>query len=254
MPPGLLERAGGARRSPAPYVRAPWCRPYASVGSVTVLHVDLAPSPGREWAALACLDEGEVHRWSRFEYSGPRRQFVLTRAALRAVLCTELACANDELAFGVSPPGKPFAMVRDRPAEISFSVSHGGRHGLIAYAARGRLGVDIEDRTPARRLDILIEAALGDEERAEVTSARGSDRLHRFYKLWTMKEALLKADGRGIQLDASTFEIPRAIRHGKASGMLELPQLPGVTWHLWDLGEERFAAAIAHEASGEARP
>ena len=166
----------------------------------------------------------------------------------------ELACANDELAFGVSPQGKPFARVRDRPAEISFSVSHGGRHGLIAYAAHGRLGVDIEDRTPDRRIDVLLEAALGDAERAEVTSARGADRLHRFYRLWTMKEALLKADGRGIQLDASSFEIPRDVRHGKSNGMVELPQLPGVTWQLWDVGEERFAGAVAHEADGRARP
>ena len=237
-----------------PVVRAPWWQPYTCVGSTTILHVDLGPDPARETAALACLDEGELLRWSRFEYSGPRRQFVLSRAALRAVLCTELACANEELAFAVSPHGKPFARVGDRRADISFSVSHGGWHGLIALAPEGRLGVDIEERVEHRRLDLLIEAALGDEERAEVASVRGFDRLHHFFKLWTMKEALLKADGRGIQLDATTFEIPRAVRHGEAGGTIELPQAPGVAWHLQDLGEERFAAALAQDTVAGTRP
>ncbi|MXX22600.1 MAG: 4'-phosphopantetheinyl transferase superfamily protein [Rhodospirillales bacterium] len=237
-----------------PAVQAPWWQSYACVGSATVLHVDLAPAPEREWAALTCLDEGELLRWSRFEYSGPRRQFVLSRAALRAVLCRELACGNDELAFGVSAHGKPFARVRDRPADISFSVSHGGWHGLIAFAPDGRLGVDIEERVERRRLDVLIDAALGTEERAEVASAQGPDRLQHFFKLWTMKEALQKADGRGIKLDATTFEIPRAVRHGEAGGTLELPQAPGVAWHVRDLGEERFAAAIAHDTVVGARP
>ena len=222
------------------------------MGRVTVLHVDLAPAPDREWAALACLDEGELLRWSRFEYSGPRRQFVLTRAALRAVLCKQLACRNDELAFGVSPHGKPFAKVRDQRADISFSVSHGGWHGLIALAPEGRLGVDIEERVERRRLDLLIDAVLGAEERAEVTSARGSEQRHLFFRLWTMKEALMKAHGSGMKLDATTFEIPRAMRRTDARGTLVLPQLPDVTWRLDDLGEERFAAAIAHEVDAGA--
>ena len=235
-----------------PLVRAPWWQQYTRVGSATVLYVDLAPDPEREWAALACLDEGELARWSRFEYSGPRRQFVLSRAAVRAVLCTELGCRNDELAFGVSPHGKPFARVRDRQADISFSVSHGGWHGLIALAPEGRLGVDIEERVERRRLDLLIEAALGEEETAEVTSATGSEQLHLFFKLWTMKEALLKAHGEGFRLDATAFEIPRAIRLGETSGTLQLPQLPGVTWRVQDVGDKRFAAALAHEVDGEA--
>lgn len=224
------------------------------MGPVTVLHVDLAPGASRERAALACLDEGELLRWSRFEYSGPQRQFVLSRAALRAVLCKELACGNDELAFGVSPHGKPFARVRNRRSDISFSVSHSGHHGLIALAPDGRLGVDIEERVERRRIDVLIDAALGREEGGEVASARGFEQLHLFFKLWTMKEAVMKAHGLGIQLDASTFEIPRPMRYSDVSGTLVLPQLPDVTWHLEDLGEERFAAAIAYEMDTGARP
>ena len=228
-----------------PAASVPWWQHFRTVGPATVLHVDLAPDPERERAALTSLDEGELSRWRRFEYAAARRRFVLMRAALRAVLCRDLACGNDELAFEILPYGKPFAMVRDRPAAISFSASHGGEHGLIAIAPEGRLGVDVEERANRRRLDLLVDAALGNEERAELESRQGSERLHLFFRLWTMKEALLKAHGAGFRLDPTSFEIPGPMRHGETSGEVELPAAAGVVWRLDDLGDERFAAAIA---------
>ncbi len=233
-------------------VSVPWWQHFRTVGPATVLYVDLARDGERESAALTLLDEGELSRWRRFEYAGARRRFVLSRAALRAVLCRELACRNDELAFDILPYGKPFAMVRDQPAAISFSVSHGGEHGLIAIAPEGRLGVDVEERATRRRLDLLVEAALGDQERAELASKQGSEELHLFFRLWTMKEALLKAHGDGFRLDPTSFQIPGPMRKGETSGVVELPQAPGVVWWLQDLGDKRFAAAIAQAVDATA--
>ena len=68
-----------------------------------------------------------------------------------------------------------------------------------------------------------------------------------------MKEALLKALGEGFRLDATGFDIPRAIRYGEPSGELELPQAPGVSWYLEDLSDERFAAAFAQDVGSRAR-
>ncbi len=225
----------------------PWWRPFRSVGAATVFHVDLKPHSVREDAALIWLDEGEVARWSRYEFDGPRRQFSLCRAALRALLCEQLGCRNDELAFQYSRYGKPSAMLRDEPAPICFNVSHSGDHGLIAFAPEGRLGVDVEERVDHRRLDLLIKGMLSAEERAELARLHGAERLHLFFDLWTIKEALIKADGTGLALDASRFTIPPAISHGMTGGTLALPQSPGAKWRVARLGAKRFAAAIAHE-------
>ena len=219
-----------------------------------MLHVDLAPHAEREQAALTSLDAGELARLGRFEYEGARRRFVLCRAALRDALRGALGCANDELAFGAGEHGKPFALVRDEPAAISFSVSHGGRHGRIALAPRGRIGVDVEEREPRRTLDLLAEAALADEERAEFDSAPEAERPGFFFRLWTMKEAVLKAHGTGFRSDMTAFAIPRALRHGASSGTLELPDAPGAAWRIDDLGDARFAAALAREAGTEGAP
>ncbi|MXZ46107.1 MAG: 4'-phosphopantetheinyl transferase superfamily protein [Chloroflexi bacterium] len=233
----------------SPGVPAPWWETLKTSGSVTVFHVDLAEDSTRESAALALLDETEHRRRRGFAFAGPRRQFTLCRAALRTLLTSHLGCCNDQLSFGTTTHGKPFARVEDEPAPVSFNVSHGGRHGLIALAARGRVGVDVEERTEHRSFDLLVDATFGAEERAELAAREGSQQLHLFFRLWTMKEALLKAHGAGLILDPTAFEIPPALRKGRAGGAVELPELPGVTWRVEDLGNDKYAAAVAYELS-----
>ena len=225
----------------------PWWRPYRICGRVTVVHVDLGSDRVREETALEWLDAEERERWARYPYSGPQRQFLLSRAALRGVLCELLGCGNDVLSFPTSEDGKPSALIEGRPAPISFNVSHSGRHGLIASAPSGRLGVDVEELVPRRNLDLLMDGVLGEEERREIAALDGREQVRSFFRLWTMKEAVLKAHGRGLLEDATVFQIPEAVRGGARKGRLELPQAPGVMWEVEDIGGEHFAAALAHD-------
>ena len=230
-----------------------WWRRFRQTGNATILHVDLTPHAVREADALRWLDEEERARWQRYRHDGARRRFALCRAALRAILCNRLGCRNEELAFAASDHGKPYAVMRERPASISFNVSHSGEHGLVAFAEEGRLGVDVEERGARRHLDELIRTVLGPNERAELEAASASHRLHMFFYLWTLKEALIKALGTGLSLDMSRFEIPPAMRHGVKTGIFQFPHLPAVRWRLEDLGNERFAAALAHELDPDLR-
>lgn len=230
-------------------VRAPdcWWKPHGRFGAAAVIHVDLTPHPAHEASAFAMLDPCERKRWRRFVHLGARRRFALCRAALRAILCDRLGCRNEQLAFGQAIHEKPFALVDGEHVAISFNVSHGGRHGLIALAPDGRLGVDVEERTERRDFDRLIDAAFGANEQRALTRANGPSRIHLFFKLWTIKEALIKALGTGMSFDPADFEAPAAMRLGASSATYRFPQLPTMNWRVDDLGCDEFAAAVAHE-------
>ncbi len=236
---------------PAP-VSAPWWRPFRELDGARVVYVDLTADADREAEAAVWLDEEERGRWAAYPYSGPQRQFLLCRAALRATLCEQVGCANEALGFETSEHGKPSARVGGAEAPISFNVSHSGRHGLIAFAPDGLLGVDVEELAGRRNLDLLMDGVLGENERREIDSKEGDEQLRSFFRLWTMKEALLKAYGKGLLVDATTFEIPPVVRGGAPRGQLELPQLPGVTLQVEGIGGEDFAAALAREVVPEA--
>lgn len=195
---------------------------------------------------MSWLNEEERARWGQYPLPGPRRRFALCRAALRAGLCRQLGCSNKRLTFGSSSYGKPFALVDNVPATISFNLSHSGQHGLIAFAPQGRLGVDVEERIARRDFDDLSEAVFGPHERSIIAFARGCDKIRLFFRLWTIKEALIKALGMGFSFDVSRFEVPSALRQGRV-GIFRFPQLPEVCWRVEYIGNEEFSAAIAHE-------
>jgi len=211
------------------------------------MHVDLTHGEARERRAMAWLDTQELARWRRYLHPRPRRDFALCRAALRAMLCSRLGCRNDELAFGALRYGKPYALVGGRPVPIGFNVSHGGRHGLIALGAAGRIGVDVEERNARRDLDGIMRMVYTPDEQAELDQVNVEQKVRLFFSLWTMKEALIKALGTGFSLNPSRFEIPPALRRGGRAGVFRCPHNPATGWWKERLDTNVLAAAVSCE-------
>ena len=226
-----------------------WWRAFAETDGAAIVYADLAPEAAREAEALAWLSDAELARRGRFVDAAARRRHTLCRAALRATLCQRLECGNQELAIVPGEFGKPFALVRGAPAEIGFNVSHSGSHGLIAFSREGRLGVDVEELAAPRNLELLIDSALTPGEKADVLSMSPTEQTRGFLRLWTIKEALLKALGVGLSLDVSSLEVPAGMRRGDISGVFRFPDSPATAWRVADLGNEDFAAALACEMS-----
>lgn len=82
---------------------------------------------------------------------------------------------------------------------LDFNISHSGGMVVCAIAEGGmRTGVDVEEE---KNVDWKDYAFIwrGDEQ-AYFSSASGSEQITRFYQYWTQKEAVMKADGRGLNL------------------------------------------------------
>lgn len=226
-----------------------WWHPIHRFRDVSIVHVDLRPCAFREQRALEWLDGREQAQGNRYLHPPARRQFTLCRAALRALLCGWLGCRNDQLSFATSRYGKPHALVTGIRASAGFNVSHGGRHGLIALAPAGRIGVDVEEYDARRDLDGIAKRVFTPSEQSDLACAVGAARVRLFYDLWTMKEALIKALGTGFHLSPSRFEIPPGLRHGGRADTFRFPQRPATAWRLENLGNADFAAAVAWELS-----
>ena len=235
------------RQSDHPGTDERWWRPYRRAGRTEVFHVDLGPCASREAAALEYLDDAESARSRRFVAERPRRQHVLSRAALRALLCERLGCGNDALSFSASRLGKPRALVDGMAVNVGFNLSHSGEHGLIALADSGRVGVDVEERIVRHDIDGSIKTVFAPAEQHALEAARGEAKVRLFFRLWTLKEALIKALGTGFTLETSGFQVPAAMLAGAGAGDFRFPHMPEVAWRLQSLGNARFAAATAQE-------
>lgn len=223
-----------------------WWSLWREVEGVNLIHVNLAPDAGREASAVSLLNDSEKARSHRFRSERARRGFVLCRAALRVSLAERLGCSCGELSFGFLEHGKPYARFADRSVDIAFNVSHSHGHGLIAITDKACVGVDVEERAPRRDLDGIGSLVYGPEERRLLGIASDREKVQFFYRLWSMKEALIKGLGTGFSLNPSGFEVPGPVLRGERSGIFRFPHLPSQAWRILDLGEPRFAAALAY--------
>ncbi len=148
----------------------------------------------------------------------PRRE--LRRRALQAIA----EQAGLELFWscrvcGVDGHGRPH--VRREPYDIS--VTWTGRWGLVAFADC-RVGIDAE---PSSATPSPITSALSSTEAALLSARPGSERTRSFLRLWTAKEAVAKADGRGLTLPLNQLDVAPAVTDGHARVVFD-----ATTWHV----------------------
>ena len=214
---------------------------------VWVHRVDLGRDPTVEAACLALLDEEERALAARFAVAEPRRQFVVTRGALRLLLARHLACPAHALRFARGPYGKPFVVADGAPSQVEFNVSHSAGRGLIAIA-RAPVGVDIEFLGREADFCLVAKGVLTAAEQAALQRKAGAERAKLFYRLWTQKEALIKAKGTGFACPPRSFAVPDALREGARSVLFTFPG-ETATWLVTDLSEGAYAAALAQMAA-----
>jgi 4'-phosphopantetheinyl transferase len=125
-------------------------------------------------------------------------------------------------------------------AALDFNVSHSGRYAVCVLSTTCRVGVDIEERTRTR-----IAGFQPHFQPAEWAALHTADPQEQFYRLWTQKEAVAKADGRGLNIPLRDIRI----RHQRAN-------LAGTCWHVREirLTEADAAAYTLHIAASQPEP
>jgi 4'-phosphopantetheinyl transferase len=130
-----------------------------------------------------------------------RHAFLAARAVLRALLAEHGLAPSTPLRYGGF--GKP--CLAGVP-EVRFSISHSGRTACVAVGADGEIGVDIEcgahvdDGAVMRRFFSAREADA-------LASMPSGLRRRAFSEAWTRREAVLKAVGIGLGVDAEAFSL-----------------------------------------------
>ncbi|HEY7479018.1 MAG TPA: 4'-phosphopantetheinyl transferase superfamily protein [Gemmatimonadales bacterium] len=214
-----------------------------------VWRLDLSPTRLDLGAAGATLSPEERARADRFRFDRDRERFVAARGTLRRVLGRYAGAAADELRFVYSADGKP--SLAGRWSWLRFNLAHSGDLALIAVARGREVGVDVE-RVPTDGLVAdVVKVVCSGPERARLHRLRPSGQRRGFARLWTRKEALIKADGRGLGMSLIHIDVSG---RGSRPRMLDESTGRWVASPRWRLRAVRvggsYAGAVAAEGDG----
>lgn len=155
------------------------------------------------------LTEEERCQEQRFYFPQDGRRYVLTRALIRTVLSRYSSVQPQEWRFSKNAHGKPeIAACHECARHLAFNLSHTRDLVICGVACGHRIGVDAENVLRRVRFQEL-ECCFTPSERRAVRGLPKSTQTTRFHEHWTLKEAYVKADGRGlsIPLDYVGFDL-----------------------------------------------
>ncbi|MCO5947015.1 4'-phosphopantetheinyl transferase family protein [Mucilaginibacter flavidus] len=142
------------------------------------------------------LTGDEIARADRFYQQKDRNRFIISRAALRTILGKYLNIAPEAIEFESGLNKKPFIKSGNQN-NLQYNLSHSGDAILLAVAD-SPIGADVEFINQ----DFGYRDVLADNfSPRECNYITETDAIHRFFKLWTRKEAITKATAQGLDCD-----------------------------------------------------
>lgn len=141
------------------------------------------------------LDTEELLRAARFFRREDKERFIICRGALKQLLGSYLQTKPHTIKIILNEQKKP--VIKDSPY-LHFNISHSQK--CIAFAiSDSSVGIDVEYINENFEFHAIAQTCFTITEMLSLNE--NCNPAYQFFKIWTRKEALLKADGKGLNDD-----------------------------------------------------
>ncbi len=151
------------------------------------------------------LSDAELCKVSRFRFARDRQSYFWAHVLARTMLAHFSGAAAEAISFESAPFGKPFINRPEGARKLNFNLSHTAGFVACALSRNRRVGVDVE-RISNCKPELACEVFTRSEAR-NLAETAPLQRASAFCRLWTLKEALVKALGCGLSMPFDSFEI-----------------------------------------------
>lgn len=149
------------------------------------------------------LIEQEHLELLRYKNKQAQKNALIARASCRLVVSQYNNIATLSQQFYRDKHGKPHLL--DNQLNLQFNLSHNADAVVIAVSINDPVGCDIESAQRRVSIDTISKRYFAPIEHQQLQDMSEADKQVHFFKIWTLKEAFVKATGRGISLGLETF-------------------------------------------------
>jgi 4'-phosphopantetheinyl transferase len=164
------------------------------------------------------LSSDEQARSKRFLLEKHRTRFTAGRTILRMILGSYLGVPPREIRVQYQPNGKPEIHSFTEPARLRFNLTHSGDLALLALTLDQEIGIDLEQvqqcpealqgvSSARRDLPAIARRFFSRQEQDWLFAQPAEEREEAFFRIWTLKEAYLKAHGMGLAFPLDQFSV-----------------------------------------------
>ena len=172
---------------------------------VVHLHQIALPKTSASQTAIQTLSAAEITRAEKYLSKEDENRYTHAQIFKRRILSHYTNKPAQQLVFGAAVNyGKPYL---EEHSDIHFNLAYRGNYAILAIADN-ELGVDIEKEIVIHHMEVFATNFFSESERNWLFDVNHIHaRKTNFFKLWTLKEAFIKAIGKGISYPLQDFSI-----------------------------------------------
>jgi 4'-phosphopantetheinyl transferase len=151
------------------------------------------------------LSVNEKRNAARYAYDIDTYLFSIRHNMLRIILGDYLNCDPSKIKFNSNHYQKPH--IAHPNTLIQFNISASSNRFVAAFCLQHTIGVDIELIRPIDEIPQLINDYFTSDESDWVNAQPVDKMFSAFFQIWSRKEALVKAMGKGLNIELKKVDV-----------------------------------------------
>ncbi len=163
--------------------------------------------------AMTLLSDAEKRRCAAFHSEKHRTEYALSHAMLRLVLSEYAPVKPEEWQFSKGNWGKPEIRGPALDTPLWFNLSHTDGFAACVAGRVRQLGVDVENVNRMFSCDEMANHFFAPAEYEYLRNLPPDLQREAFFRIWTLKEAYIKAEGKGLSIPLDSFHFRFSAPH-----------------------------------------
>lgn len=211
--------------------------------------IHMVASSGMLSCYTLLLNSDERSRLEQLCDDKVRCQYLVARALLRSTLTLYFPLVSEtDWQFSTNAYGKPY-ITNVGYEDVFFNLSHTEKMVVLAIAHKQEVGIDIEHLDTSIDCMEVASAFFHPDEIERLNVPTPELKTKHFIQMWTLKEAYVKARGKGLSLPLNSFAVDltlpyKLVNHGTNGAVTKY-------WHFWQKQLEHRHIVAMVQASEE---
>jgi 4'-phosphopantetheinyl transferase len=166
-------------------------------------------SSERYQVARSLLSKQENEYLGRIKAPQRHIEYVFGRFILKKILSCYLQIPASSILIQPDKVGKPRLMGKYLMPKLGFNISHSADIFVLSICQQGEIGVDVEviNNRMLPDIDSIAKQHFSSAEQNILIDSCSQTRLDHFFRIWTLKESILKAIGVGFRIPLALINI-----------------------------------------------
>ena len=192
------------------------------------------------------LSDDERMKAGRFRFDRDRNRYTVSFGILKSILGLYIGVEPGAVRISYGNRGKPKLSSENGKSNIHFNLSHSEELAIYVFALDYEVGVDMERIRDFPEMERIVEDYFSPPEKNYYKALPKSKGREVFFRLWTRKEAYIKAIGEGLYHPLNRFEVSLIPAESSTPIFLEGGPMKAFPWLIQDLEPApEFAGAFA---------